>query len=415
MLGLDMYHGTGNDEPETRIDGKRGRRIAIVGARVAGAYAGLLLSRLGYEVLLFDDSIEKEKPCGGGVTFKALRRMHWFHEHPLPHTEIASIRLMAHDGYASELPLPHPIHVFSRFSLDSCLRQWAVESGVHFRAERVLKVTAESCGWAIETSSGAIEADYLVGADGANSLVRNSQCGRFASADLCLALGYNLPGLYDPGRVLIRFQESGFHGYLWSFPRVDHSSVGIGRWLPEAHGSDLRDRVDAFISEHYPDVGSEKRYYAARIPCLGRKSLLQQRVCGPGWAILGDAAGFTDAITSEGIYYALRSAELLAESFQRGDPSSYERAWRSDFRADLESAAVWRDRFYGSMVLAQTFIRRSLQSVRHSHTVRGLLDGLIGGNLTYSSMFRNLVFRSPTILLQMVRDKAAARKSNTNN
>jgi flavin-dependent dehydrogenase len=383
----------------------------IVGARVAGAYAGLLLSRLGYEVLLLDDSVEREKPCGGGVTFKALRRMHWFHEHPLPHTEIATIRLVSHDGYASELPLPHPIHVFSRLSLDSCLRQWAVESGVRFSPERVLNVTAENSGWSIETSSGGIEADYLVGADGANSLVRSSQVGRFASGDLCLALGYNLPGLYDPGTLLIEFQESGFHGYLWSFPRVDHSSVGIGRWLPEARASDLRNRVDVFIAERYPEVGSEKRFYAARIPCLGRKSLLRQRVCGSRWALLGDAAGFADAITSEGIYYALRSAELLAESFKRGDPSSYERAWRLDFRVDLESAAAWRDRFYGSMVLAQTFIRRSLQSVRHSHTVRGLLDDLIGGDLTYYSMFRNLVFRSPSILLQIFRDKAAMRKN----
>jgi flavin-dependent dehydrogenase len=387
-------------------------KIGIIGARVAGSYAALLLSRLGHEVLLFDDSIEKEKPCGGGVTFKALRRMHWFNEHPLPHTEISAIRLVAHDGYTSDLHLLHPIHVFSRLSIDSALRQWAIESGALFRPERALRIMADHKGWAIETVAGATEVDFLVGADGANSIVRSSLVGRYASGDLSLALGYNLPGLYDPGTLLISFQESGFQGYLWSFPRVDHSSVGIGRWLPGAHAADLRKRVEEFISAHYPDVGSEKRFYAARIPCLSRKTLINQRVCGSNWALLGDAAGFTDAITSEGIYYALRSAELLADSFRRGDASTFEKAWRLDFKADLESAAEWRDRFYGGMVLSRTFIRRSLQSVRYSPTVCGLLDNLICGDLTYKSLFRNLVFRSPSILLQVFRNRAVYRCQN---
>ena len=78
-------------------------KIGVIGARVAGSYAGLLLSRLGDEVLLFDDSIDGEKPCGGGVTFKALRKMAWFRERPLPHTEISTIRLTSPDGYTRDL------------------------------------------------------------------------------------------------------------------------------------------------------------------------------------------------------------------------------------------------------------------------------------------------------------------------
>jgi flavin-dependent dehydrogenase len=384
-------------------------KVGIVGARVAGSYAALLLSQLGHEVLLFDSTVEREKPCGGGITSKALHRMRWLHEHPIPRVEVAAIRLIAQDGYVSNLPLQHPIHIFSRLSLESSLRQQAVESGAQFKHERVLSIVAEQPGWAMKTAAGFTGVDYIIGADGANSLVRTALVGRFSSDDLTLTLGYMIPGIYEPGIALIAFQESGFHGYLWSFPRVDHSSVGIGQWLPGVHIPDLRKRIDDFVESRYPDLGKEKKFYAARLPSLSRKSLNQQRICGPGWALLGDAAGFADSITGEGIYYALRSAELLAESFYRGDPLSYEGAWRSDFKADLEGAAIWRDRFYSSMVLSQTFIRRSLQAVRYSQTVQKLLDMLLCGSISYKSLFRNLVFRSPSILLQVFRNKARYR------
>jgi flavin-dependent dehydrogenase len=319
------------------------------------------------------------------------------------------MRLVMLDGYTSDLPLTHPIRIFSRRSLDSFLRQWAIASGAQFRPEGVVRIVCGPSSWSIETSTGVAESDYLIGADGTNSLVRARHMGRYSSGDLSLALGYYVPRVQDAGTLVLQFQERGFQGYLWSFPRIDHESVGIFRWLPEASASDLRKRVDAFIDLHHPGIGSDKRFFAARIPSLSRKSLIQQRVCGANWALLGDAAGFSDPISAEGIYYALRSAELLAEAFQRGDPSSYEHAWRLDFGPELESAAVWRDRVYGSRIIFNTFIRRTLQTVRYSGSVQGLLDDLLCGEIGYRLLFQNLLLRSPNILLQVFRNRARSR------
>jgi flavin-dependent dehydrogenase len=383
-------------------------RIGIVGARLAGSYAALLLTRQGHEVLLIDDSTHKEKPCGGGVTAKALSSMTWFHENSLPHTEIETLRLTTPDGQSSDIPLRHPIRIYSRFTLDSALRDTAIRTGTRLVPERALHLQPSRNGWVIGTRKNELEVNFLVGADGATSLVRGAVTSKFSATDLSLAVGFYLPGLHHPNTILTAFQESSFLGYLWSFPRVDHASIGILHWLPQANAADMRRRVLGFISKQYPHAGPEKRLYAARIPCLSRRTLVQQRVCGGNWALLGDAAGFADAITAEGIYFALRSAELFAESLQRSDPLHYESAWRRDFGIDLHKAAAWRDRFYGGTLLLQAFTRRALQALRHSATVRSLTDDLVSGLRSYEEMRRQLILRSPRILLEAFRHKIAA-------
>jgi hypothetical protein len=231
-------------------------RIGIIGARLAGSYAGMLLARMGQEVLLFDDCVEKEKPCGGGVTSKVLRKMPWLQRQPLPHSKVATIRLTTHDGYISNLSLSHPIHVYPRPTLDSYLRQMAIQAGVRFVPQRARRFNCDTSHWAIETSSEVFEVDFLIGADGATSSVRASLLKPYSAADLTLAIGYKMPELVDPDTILIGYQEKGFLGYIWSFPCVDHASIGIGQWLPGARSSDLRRRLDEFVYIHYPNAGT---------------------------------------------------------------------------------------------------------------------------------------------------------------
>ncbi len=375
-------------------------RIAVVGARLAGSYASLLLSRLGHEILLFDESLLDEKPCGGGVTAKALRNISWFRQNPLPHTEIKTMRMVAANGCSADLKLEHPIHIFSRMVLDSSIRQGAENMGTRLIPERCLRITRHKTSWVVSTPSQEYEADFLVGADGATSRVRSCTAGKYTAKDVSLALGFYVPGVYHQDTLVTVFQETGFRGYIWSFPRVDHSSVGILHWLPGANASQLRERVIQFIAARYPGAVAKMCFYAARIPCLSRERLIQQCVCGENWALLGDAAGFVDAITAEGIYYALRSAELLAECIAKGRPLEYEVRWRQDFGSDLAQAARWRDRFYCGRFLLQAFTQRAVQATRYSPVIQELTDKLISGLYAYETMRRQMILKSPRILIE---------------
>jgi flavin-dependent dehydrogenase len=378
-------------------------KIGIIGARLSGSYAAHILSSLGHEVLFFDPATHGEKACGGGITAKALATMPWFRDHTVPYSEIRTVELTTLDGCSAEVPLSRPIHIFSRAQFDETLRTAAMKAGARFYPERAIRFTPSADGWSIATDSGAIhDVDFLIGADGANSSVRARVAAKLAATDLSLALGHYVPGSHHPDKVIIVFQENGFHGYLWSFPRVDHASIGIIQRLPGIKAADLRRRVEAFIAARYPHAGTSD-FFAARVPCLSRQTLATQRACGPAWALLGDAAGFVDAITSEGIYFALRSAELLGEAFRAGNPQSYEQRWRRDFGTELERAAAWRDRFYSGKFIRHSFTERVVRMIHGSTTVRRITDGVISGRLQYQHIRSRLLAQSPRILAETLR------------
>jgi flavin-dependent dehydrogenase len=377
-------------------------KIGIIGARLAGSYSALILSQLQHQVLMFDPAPEREKPCGGGMTAKALLTMPWLRDQAVPHNVIRTVELNTLDGCRASVTLSQPIHVFSRSDLDAALRDAAIQAGTRFFPERAASISPGRNGWSITTSTGAChEVEFLVGADGARSSVRAQVSGKLASGDLALALGYYLPGSHHPNKAVIVFQEAGFQGYLWSFPRVDHASIGIVHGLLGVRAADLHRRVREFISLRYPGISPrESSFFAACVPCLTRRTLLSQRTCGRDWALLGDAAGFVDAITSEGIYFALRSAEILADSLRSGDPQAYDPRWRRDFGSDLERAAAWHDEFYAPSLLIRPLTHRSVRMNRRSKTVQGITDRLISGHLTYKEMRLRLLLQSPRILAE---------------
>src|SRR5438045_7918521 len=104
-------------------------QIAVVGAGPAGCWVSILLARRGHSVTLIDPQAPWEKPCGGGVTTKALANFGIF-ESDLPRTNIEQITIYFGDENSVNITPKEPLAVVSRRELGKYLIEEAVGSGV---------------------------------------------------------------------------------------------------------------------------------------------------------------------------------------------------------------------------------------------------------------------------------------------
>jgi flavin-dependent dehydrogenase len=114
-------------------------------------------------------------------------------------------------------------------------------------------------------------------------------------------------------------------------------------------------------------------------------------VCGPGWFLIGDAAGLVDPVTREGIYFALRSGEWAAAAALRGATTGgatagYHEQIRDEIVADLRRAARYKQKFFDPW-----FRELLLAALRDSGKVRDVMADLIAGEQPYSTLKWSLV------------------------
>jgi len=133
--------------------------------------------------------------------------------------------------------------------------------------------------------------------------------------------------------------------------------------------------------------------YAARIPGLAPRTWDTRKACGDSWALLGDAAGFADPVTGEGIYYALRSAEILSEAILSGKPEAYAPTAEAEILSELERAARISDRFYSGEWLGGSVVERMVLLTGSSTRFRQLMRDLFSGAQEYSNL-KQRVYRS---------------------
>jgi len=373
-------------------------QIAIVGAGPAGAWASTLLARRGHSVTLIDSQVPWEKSCGGGVTAKALSSFGVF-ESALPRTNIERITIYFGDTRSVSVTPKESVAVLSRRELSRYLITETEKSGVTLLKERVTQIARAQRGWRVTTRNSSVQSDFLIGADGATSLVRRSVGAGLKPEDLCVTLGYLIPGNF-PSHMKIYFVPS-FEGYIWSFPRPTHTSYGLITRSEPGWTARAKMLLSNFIAA---DLGAEvleqAEFYSAPVPCLGPRAWKKNQISGDGWALIGDAAGLVDPITGEGIYYAFKSAQILADTIDR--PDQYASKVGFEIVRELARASRMYKRFYRGRFFGADFKKRTVQLSRRSKTLKAILGNLISGKQSYLTLKKKLLFSIPSVGLDLI-------------
>jgi flavin-dependent dehydrogenase len=371
--------------------------IAIVGGGPAGAMCGERLARSGYSVTIYDEHLAWEKPCGGGLTHKAIQAYPFLLNGPHPKKMIRSIELISSKGNRALLALDQPIVIYSRVVLNGLLLERAEAAGCRVVRSRVNHLDTSGERAKLGIGENRVESDFVVVAAGArNSLLPGTR--PLTRNDLEMTLGYFVPAQAEG--ISVKFLQR-FEGYLWSFPRCDHLSLGICGSMAKHTSQELRRHLHTFMeNENIPREGA--RFYSHVLPSPQKQTLSSRRVVGRNWALVGDAAAWVDPITGEGLYYALRSGDLLAESLIAHKAAEYPARIRKAFSADLEFATRIARRFYRGRFLGGAVATRMIQFIERSPTFRALMADIFAGAQDYCSLKRRLWAQCGTTLTEVV-------------
>jgi geranylgeranyl reductase family protein len=383
-------------------------RVAIIGGGPAGAMAAARLARGGATVLLFDHSHPREKPCGGGLTARAIALVDDLVDlHTLPAVTIRSAIVEPPANLDAPEAVQYPgsrsarvdliargpgaessLVVISRAVFDRALVRAAVVAGSTFIAEKVKAISRERGKLRVLTRSATYMADFVIGADGANSLVRKTFSRPFNRSQISVAGGCFVHGATSSDIVIKCVREQ--PGYLWSFPRPDHLALGVCAPADtRVSSSRLQQQSLAWLRRKGIDSGHRLDWYGWPIPSVTARDSSGAPLAGEGWMLLGDAAGLVDPLTREGIYYALQSGHWAREALAAGvarAPRTYTERVSDQVYPELDRAAQLSTIFF-SCRFAPLFVKALIQS----EAIRNVFRDLIAGVQPYKGLRRRLL------------------------
>lgn len=279
--------------------------VIIIGAGPAGLTAGYLLTKYGIKCAIIEkDRFPREKLCGGIITNKTFGLIKSIYEEvPKPDWYISRVDVYDKDEFICSSRLTDKLKIVDRKEFDYWLYEKYIESGgVIFEDTRVIKMLKDKCSLITDTCT-IFNYKYLVGADGVNSVVRRLINKDFKLSGFCAQITKNT--IYTTHIAKVRANTTN-KGYTWELPRKKKMVIGTGGYLKDANNIvSYLQNVEAEDGIFYPIKG-------AGIPYGDYIRNVQY----DNIFLIGDAAGLADPITGEGIYYAIKSAKILANCLQ---------------------------------------------------------------------------------------------------
>jgi geranylgeranyl reductase family protein len=394
--------------------------VIVAGTGPAGAIAALRLARRGVRVLVLErDPLPRQKPCGGGISTRVFTRFPWLGEamRAIPSHPVSSLYLEGPAGGVFRMQSKGPaVVLIRRIEFDYLLASLARDAGAEIVAPAAIaQASQDADGVTLRTRDGReFRAPMVIAADGVNSVIarRLGINPGWPRARLALDMMEETPvdtlRAAEPDTLSVFYGYGGAHGYAYIFPKKAHLNVGIGYVLPY-----FQERVDvapydlqqAFVRDlrarGMVEGESRREHFTPFLIPIGGplKTTASGRVL-----LAGDAGGFVNGFSAEGIYYAMVSGDLAAAAVLAAreertlDPArarrAYVRAWRREIGPELRDS-----------VLIQKYLfpvpDRMNNVVRGANARREFSEILVeyaSGRLPYRAARRRLLWHFPRLL-----------------
>jgi len=360
--------------------------VAIIGAGPAGSSAALTLAERGVRVALLERArFPRYKTCGAGIVGRAVQVLPAAARQAVErecHT--AELNMLDSDMQFRVTRKEPVVWMSMRDKLDHILAKNAQQAGAFLEEEcNVVNAKNGKEGVTIETSKGDLVASYAILCDGALSSIAK-KVGWAETRTLFPAVEWEVsvsPDIFEKFRHAARF-DFGLvpQGYAWLFPKGSHLSVGV------ASMRRTRVSLNAALRRHLASLGIEAGENVSRhgaVVAMGHREggFMKHR-----FLLAGDAAGFADPVSGEGISFATASGKAAASALlngrliERNVEEAYLAILEETILCELRPALYLGKLLYGPAAIRNYVFRRKGQELAEAVT------DVISGKATYHEL-----------------------------
>ena len=404
-------------------------KIIVAGAGPAGAVAARTLASAGVSTLLVDRAaFPRNKPCGGGISVRALRRFPWL-DAALTGVDvhrISRLHLEGPGGAAADLETDDPsVLLIRRVEFDHALVRAAQAAGAQLESGfDIAQVDVSDDEVVLQARDGRrLSASAVVAADGVHSVIakRLGVNARWPRSSIAIDMMEETPNATlradRPDVLWVAYAYDGLDGYSYVFPKTHHVNVGIGCLLShydahvDAHPYDLQQEfVASLVGRGVLHGRSDRRHFTPYLIPVGGPL---PRAHHGRVLFAGDAGGFVHAVTAEGIYYAMVSGELAARAVISTPTSAeagvagraYDKSWRSELGAELADGVLLQRYLFAS----HDRVARVVHGASGVPALADLLLEFMRGTISYATLRRRMLVRFPMTVFRMARERITAR------